>query len=79
MVEQVLAINALVLSFSNFVQVEQSAVVESSFDVDVGSDTLSVVFQKRIKDDLFVIIGFWTIPQNFVQLRDSIFLLAGRA
>ena len=60
-------------------QVEQSAVIERSFDVDVGSDTLSEIFQKRIKDDLFVITGFCTIPQKFIELRDIFFLLAGRA
>ena len=78
-IKQILALDAAVLSFRHFVQVEQSAVVDSIFDVDVGSGDLSVIYEKLIKDDLFVIIGFWAIPQNVVKLCNSFFVEVGRA
>ena len=78
-IKQILAINDAVLGFSNFVQVKLSAVVNSIFDVDVGSDNISELYEKLIKDDLFFLIGFWTIPQNFIKLCNSFFLQACRA
>ena len=67
------------LDFSNFVQVEQSAVVHTIFIMVIRSGNLIVIYEKLIKDHLFVIIGFWTIPQNVKKLCNSFFVEIRRA
>ena len=52
-VKQILALDA---NLGDFLEVVWSAVLDSIFYVDVGSDGLSVFDECRIKDDLFILI-----------------------
>ena len=52
-VKQILALDA---NLGDFLEVVWSAVLDSIFYVDVGSDGLSVFDECRIKDDLLILI-----------------------